>query len=163
MISKRDTLEKKRLWVSRPFPQFVWAGRQKKVSPEQESVGMFGISLQTRHCLTIYKKISSVLSGILNVRVWRCRTCFCTVFSRENGWLGKQNTLVSKCRDGGFPDYLRNSTNWFGRKPLREEKQHTADWVSTLCLIPLPEVGILSTHAPALSGSPGLYCFSMPF
>jgi len=60
-------------------------------------------------------------------------------------------TLISKRGDGRFPDYLRNSPYWFGRKPWREKKQYTANWVGAFCLIPVPEAGILGK-----SRSPGL-------
>ena len=80
-------------------------------------------------------------------------------FGKMVGWGSR--TLICKCGDGRFPDYLQNSTYWFGRKPLREEKQPTANVLGAFCFIPFPEVGMLSMHVPTLSGSPGLYATLM--
>lgn len=51
------------------------------------------------------------------------------------GWGSR--TLVSKYGDEGFPDYLGNSTYWFGRMPLREENNiQPIEWVHSASFHP---------------------------
>ena len=51
------------------------------------------------------------------------------------GW--ESRTLVSKYGDEGFPDYLGNSTYWFGRTPLREENNiQPIEWVHSASFHP---------------------------
>lgn len=53
----------------------------------------------------------------------------------------RNRTLVRRCGDGSFPDYLGNSTGWFGR--MRQEKKDNT--------LPVGRVNFASFHFQKLA------------